>query len=265
MRKNTALLGVDVQNDFTRPSGALFVPGADNDVLRMSTFFEQCGAYIDYVALTLDSHQPIHIANQCYWKDIEGYPPALFTEIKADEVEAGLWQPQFNTNLALDYLKKIEQQGEVCKIWPPHCVLGSWGWAVDEAFIGALSRWAIAYNKKYDLYYKGTHQATEHYSIFKAAVEYNENYETKLNRKLLHILTSFERVVIVGEAADYCVAASLLDMIREMPVLAEKTIVLTDCMSWIIPENEKATEIFDIATQCGVRFMTSMEFKEVMV
>lgn len=262
MKLKTAILGIDIQNDFTQPNGELFVNGADGDVRRMATFIEEYGSNIDYVALTVDSHQPIHIANQCYWADEEGYPPALFTVVSADDVILGKWKPQFNESMALDYLEALESKGEVCTIWPAHCIIGSKGWAINEVLIKALYSWCIAEKKAYDLFYKGMHQATEHYSIFRAVVEYADAEETKLNTKLLSKLDTFDRILVMGEAADYCVVNSLDDMLKAVPQMAEKIIVLTDCMSWINPENERAKYLFDNAADKGVRFMDSGSFRE---
>lgn len=262
MNLKTAVLGIDIQNDFTLPTGALYVNGADGDVRRMAAFMEEYGSNIDYIALTIDSHQPIHIANQCYWKDNEGYPPALFTIISADEIESGKWKPQFNKDLALDYLKALEQTGEVCTIWPPHCIVGSKGWAVNEVLIKSLYSWCISEKKMYDLFYKGMHQATEHYSIFRAAVEYPDAEETKLNTKLLNKLKSFDNIIIMGEAADFCVVNSVTDLIKAEPLLSEKVIILSDCMSWINPENERAKYMYEHLQEKGIRFMLSSDFKD---
>lgn len=262
MEERTAVLGIDIQNDFTQPTGALFVNGADADVRRMATFIEEYGSSIDYVALTLDSHQPIHIANQHYWKDKEGYPPALFTIIHAADVESGKWMPQFNDNRALSYLKALEKKGEICTIWPAHCIQGSKGWAINEILIKALYSWSINEGKTYDLFYKGTHQATEHYSIFKAAVQYEDSEETKLNKKLLSKLEEFDKILIMGEASDYCVANSLNDMLEAAPQLAKRIVVLADCISWINLENERAITMYDNARAQGVRFATSDQFRD---
>lgn len=262
MKYKRAVLGIDIQNDFTQSSGSLFVNGADGDVRRIVAFFEEYGSNIDYVALTVDSHQPIHIANQSYWMDNEGYPPALFSTITSSDVSSGKWKPQYNKTLALDYLKALEQNGGVCTIWPPHCIMGGKGWSINEILIKSLTSWCIRENKSYDLFFKGMHQATEHYSIFKAAVEYDDAEETKLNTKLLTILDTFDEIFIVGEAADYCVINSLMDMLHACPHLASKTVVLTDCMSWIDPENERAKYMYEDAKQKGVRFMLSTDFKD---
>lgn len=252
--KRTALLGIDIQNDFTKPTGSLFVKGADSDVIRMSSFVDRYGSHVDYVALTLDSHQPIHIANQCYWKDYEGYPPALYTNILAGDVERGKWKPQYCENLALDYLFRLEEAGQTCTIWPTHCVMGTQGWAVNDFLMNALVSWCITGSKTYEMFYKGSNIATEHYSIFKAAVEYDHCEETKLNLKLLNKLESFDQIVIMGEAADYCVMNSLKDWITFAPHMSERTVVLTDCMSWISPENIHAKLLFERVRELGVKF-----------
>lgn len=258
----TAVLGIDIQNDFTRLNGKLYVNGAENDVLTMYSFLVDCGKFIDYIALSIDSHQPIHIANQIYWKDKEGYPPEIFTTITADDVEDEKWYPQYNKLSALDYLRKLESTGQKCTIWPIHCVEGSWGWAINESIYKALHAWAVRYNRQYQLFFKGQNQATEHYSIFRAAVEFPDAPETKLNTHLLDILESYDRILVMGEAADFCVVNSLHDMITVRPEMAERIIIVSDCMSWIDSNNHRAMALFDEARQNGVRFMTSTELKE---
>lgn len=262
MKKKTVVLGIDIQNDFTRPNGKLYVTGSENDVWNMYAFFEECGKHIDYVALSLDSHQPIHIANQIYWKDKEGYPPAKYTTISAEDVDKERWYPQYNQSSTLEYLRKLESTGQKCTIWPIHCIQGSWGWALNESLYKALHAWSAQYNKQYELFFKGSHQATEHYSIFKAAVEIPDAPETKLNTHLLDILDSFDRILVMGEAADFCVVNSLYDMITARPSMAERIIVVTDCMSWIDTNNLSAMAMYDEARQSGVRFMTSTELKK---
>ncbi|MFT4222294.1 cysteine hydrolase family protein [Dysgonomonas sp.] len=260
MDKRVAILGIDLQRDFTTPSGALFVQNADVDVVRAADFICKNNQEISYVALTLDSHQPIHIAHQCYWKNEKGEFPELFSVISADDVKAGKWKPQYNEERALCYLEQLEAKDEVCTIWPMHCILGTANWAIDANITDALAEWAIKNSKAYELFYKGYSQSTEHYSIFRAAVEWEGEPETQLNTKLLRKLNLYDEILLVGEAADYCVANSLNDILDECDELAKKTVVLTDCMSWINPDNQKAKAIFKKAEKHGVRFCTSGEY-----
>lgn len=252
--KKTAMLAIDLQNDFTSPIGALFVQNADKDVQRIADFINNNQSKIEYIALTLDSHQPIHIAHQIYWRDKENHHPDLFSTITANDVKNGRWIAQYNKKLALSYLEQLEAKGETCTIWPMHCILGTNGWALDQTLTDTLSDWAISNNRSYELFYKGYSQSTEHYSIFRAAVEWESQPETGLNTRLLSKLNSFDEVILVGEAADYCVANSLNDIVKECAELAKKTVVLTDCMSWINPDNERAKAIFEKAKDAGVRF-----------
>lgn len=258
--ERTAILGIDLQNDFTTPSGSLYVKGANEDVVRIATFIENNGAKIDYIALTLDSHQPIHIAHQCYWKNKNGDFPELFSKISYDDVKSGIWIPQYNSELALPYLERLENNGVACTIWPMHCILGSSGWAIDDILIKTLSEWAISNDRRYELFYKGYIQSTEHYSIFRAAVEWENVPETSLNIRLLDTLDGYDRVILVGQAADFCVSNSLNDIVQERPGLAQKIVVLTDCMSWIVKDNPLANDIYDIARMAGVKFMKSDTF-----
>lgn len=260
MNKHVAILGIDLQRDFTTPSGALFVQNADVDVVRIADFIRRNNHKISYVALTLDSHQPIHIAHQCYWRNERGESPELFSVISADDVKIGKWEPQYNKERALLYLKQLEAKDEVCIIWPMHCILGTTNWAIDDVITNALAKWAIDNDKSYELFYKGYSQSTEHYSIFRAAVEWEGEPETHLNAKLLTKLNMYDELLLVGEAADYCVANSLNDILDECNELAKKTVVLTDCMSWINLDNEKAKTIFKEAEKQGVRFCPSGEY-----
>ncbi|WP_029904531.1 isochorismatase family protein [Prevotella sp. 10(H)] len=255
--KRTAILGIDLQNDFTLPTGSLSVQNAQEDVKRIADFIRHNQENIDYIALSMDSHQPIHIAHQIYWRNADGDFPPLFSVITADDVRGGKWVPQYNKDHALTYLEQLEKKGEVCTIWPMHCILGTTGWAIDKQITDVLSNWCIHNGRSYELFYKGYSQSTEHYSIFRAVVEWANEPETYLNKKLLFKLNSFDEVLLVGEAADYCVANSLNDILDECPELAQKIVVFTDCMSWINPDNQRAKDIFSKAEKIGVRFVES--------
>jgi len=260
MKTKTVILGIDIQNDFTVPEGSLYVKDSNKDVERMSTFIQRNSAQIDHIILTADSHQPIHIASPVYWKNQAGNFPDLFTIISAQEVEEGKWIPQYNQNKAVDYLKELEKKKEVCTIWPPHCILGSKGWAINEILLDSIYAWCIQEGKSYEILLKGIHQATEHYSIFKAAVEFEDCKETQLNTNLLRKLMTFDQIIIIGEAGDYCVANSLKDILLYAPEIAKKTVILTDCMSWIQPDNPTANNIYSEAKNVGVIFSTSTEY-----
>lgn len=257
----TAILAIDLQNDFICPEGALPVQGAAGDVKRIASFVSRNCERIDYIALTLDSHQPIHIANQIYWRDADGNMPSLYSVISADDVRSGRWLPQYNIHRALPYLEQLEKVGESCTVWPMHCVFGSNGWAIDKIVMDSVAEWTLKTGRSYDLFFKGHTQSTEHYSIFKASVVWEDEPETALNSLLLDKLDSFDRVVLVGEAGDFCVANSLNDILIHRPAMASKLVVLTDCASWIYPDNPRAVKVYDEARKMGTCFEKSDNFR----
>ncbi len=255
----TVLLGIDLQYDFCDLKGALYVNGANEDTSRISELIERNQQSLDHIIMSMDSHQPVHVAHQVYWKNKEGKHPNLFSQILRKDIESGQWIPQYNRDVAIDYLTKLEKSGGVCTIWPPHCIIGTKGWSVDEKVFDSISRWTTETGKSYELVNKGMYQATEHYSLFKAAVEYPDVKATLLNLQLIEKLGEFDRILIVGEAADFCVANSLNDLLTYAPHLSNRIYMLTDCMSYIIPDNPSALKIFEDAKAKGVHFCLSTE------
>lgn len=253
------ILGIDLQYDFCNPEGSLFVNNADRDVQNINNFILKKIDEIDAIIMSMDSHQPIHIAHSIYWTNDRGDKPKPFDVISKTDVEKGIWIPKYNKELAIDYLKKLEDSGDICTIWPPHCIIGTRGWSIDETVFDAVEKWSIANGQPYELVNKGMFQATEHYSIFKAAVEYSSIQETLFNNALVERLDLFDKIYIVGEAADFCVANSLNDLLLKAPQIAPRIFMLTDCMSYIIPENPKAVNIFEKAKNLGVNFCLSTD------
>lgn len=146
----TVLLGIDLQYDFCNPKGALYVNGANEDTSRISELIERNEQSLDHIVMSMDSHQPVHIAHQVYWKNKVGKHPDLFSQIFRKDVEAGEWIPQYNRDVAIDYLTKLEKSGGVCTIWPPHCIIGTKGWSVDEKIFDSISRWTTQTGRSYE-------------------------------------------------------------------------------------------------------------------
>lgn len=257
--KKISILGIDLQNDFVLLNGSLSVVGALDDMKRIADFINRHSHKIHSVNLTLDSHHPIHIASPCFWRDKSGQHPQHFTQITSADAMAGLWIPQYNPNWAYKYLEELEKGGVNCVIWPPHCILGTNGWALTDDVMDAVKKWEIDNAKPYNLWFKGSNWYTEHYSIFKSNVPYPNAPETSLNQNLLQILNSHDIVFLFGEAADFCVVNSLKDILDESPKLASKIVVLEDCMSWIQYQNPYAVAIYERAKQMGVTFAKSVD------
>ena len=147
--KKVHLLVIDPQVDFCDPKGNLFVPGADADMRRAATMVRRLKDKIDAIHVTLDSHHTVDIAHPIFWKDANGVMPDPFTIISASDVESGVWTTKIPSHLtrALEYVRSVESNGRypLC-IWPPHCLIGSNGAAVDPELFDAMVEWEKKFN-----------------------------------------------------------------------------------------------------------------------
>ncbi len=259
MRKKNAFLIIDAQYDFCNPSGALFVPGAVEDVHRLSNLITRQASQIDHIVVTLDTHPVIDISHPGFWQDPHGNFAPAFTQITADEVKNGKWTPRFEREKALQYLENLEIQGEFLHfIWPEHCLWGSGGAALDDTLLEALRTWTRGGNN-YHAVIKGTNPLTEHFGIFCAQMPIEKAPETQLNRPLLEELAEYEHVYLAGEAKSHCVATSLKQALDFAPELAKKIIVIEDCASDVTGLGHLGEPIYAEARRRGVQFVRSGE------
>ncbi|MDP4224451.1 MAG: isochorismatase family protein, partial [Bacteroidota bacterium] len=89
------LLIIDMQNDFCKPDGALYVNGAESDVARLERYISANTDKIGQIVLTQDNHHVIDISHPGFWEDPMGNIPLPFTIITAKDVEEGKWKPRF--------------------------------------------------------------------------------------------------------------------------------------------------------------------------
>lgn len=264
MRKRL-LLGIDLQNDFCNASGKLAVQGAQEDLENIIRLLENAGSAFQEIILSMDSHYPIHIAHPNYWRNSKGDQPALFSTITYQDMVTQRWIPQYYPQQSLHYLQALENAAYQCTIWPPHCLIGTEGWAIPENLYQALSHWSHTTGKNFELYHKGSNPFTEHYSILKAAVEFPEIASTCFDTDLLTRFAAMDEIVIVGEAMDFCVASTIEDIQQAAPKLMQKLTILTDCMSNIIEHNAPAIAIYEHALALGATMMTSQQYLQLRV
>ena len=261
-RNMNALLIIDAQNDFCLPTGSLSVPGAMDDVKRLSSFIIKNKQAIDYVGLTMDSHHTIDISHPSFWEDKNGNPPPPFTGIGTDFLEdvlSGKWIPRFYPTKAIQYLKDLKAQGEFSHtIWPYHCIIGTSGAAFVTELMDALKEWELQ-GRYAQVVTKGTNVLTEHYGAFCAQVEITGSPETQVNQRLLQTLEKYQNVYLAGQAKSHCVATTLKQGITNAPALIHKFVVLEDCMSSVAGCEHLADNIFDDARSKGVRFAKSTD------
>ena len=230
MAKNTHLFIVDPQNDFCIPlapgadpktarpgleKGALVVPGADADMQRLGAFITKNKKRISDIHCTLDSHQLVHIAHPIFWVDSKGNHPPIFSLITDDDVRNGKWRC-FNPNWqprAQAYVDTLKKNGRyVLCIWPPHCLIGTWGHSIVPAVAQALYDWEADGPNKVDFVAKGSNFFTEHYSGVQADVPDDTDTSTKINTSLIDTLTQADEILITGEALSHCVANTIRDV-----------------------------------------------------
>lgn len=244
------LMIIDPQNSFCDPAGELFVEGASRDMERLTDFIEMNGDAFERIVVTLDSHNRVHIAHPVWWVDRNGNPPAPFTVLSRQEVIDGTWRAARPNDQAWS-LKYMDACGTHV-IWPPHCILGTWGHAIYHPLDAILTRWA---NRHTDLVLlpKGHSRATEHFSIFQPKVLKDGDPAGRFNEELLDDLGGFDEIFVAGEASSHCVADSLRDLVTARPALSPRVVLLADAMSPVAGYQNLADAFFADMAAAGVR------------
>jgi nicotinamidase-related amidase len=253
-----ALLLIDAQYDFCHPEGALYVKGADEDMLRLANWIKRNADNLDFICFTLDQHLWKTVFHPIWFQDSNGQNPSPFTTISASDVTNGKWIPQFYPQETLRYLQDLEAQGQFAHtIWPPHCLIGSMGASLFEPVAQAIFDWAKT-GKDYLPVAKGAHPLTEHYGIFQAQIPIADEPATRLNTELIQKLDQYERIFIAGEAQSHCVATSIDQLLTHAPETAKKMIILNDCMSPVPGFEHLADDIYRRANELMYK-MTSQD------
>ena len=254
---------VDPQNDFCDPKGSLYVPGAREDSVRLADTIKRLRDKVSHISVTLDTHRLIDIAHPIFWMDPEGRHPNPFTLITKEDLKKGLWHTTVPGHMerAVSYVEELEKNDRyVLCIWPPHCLIGSWGHNIAKPVYEALLEWEERFSFV-DYTLKGLNMWTEHYSALKADVEDPEDPSTKLNEKLIKRLHETDILAISGEALSHCVANSVRDLAdNSNGEDIKKLVLLTDTTS-SVKGFEKLGEDFVLEmTGRGMQVCTSDEF-----
>lgn len=258
------LLAIDCQNDFCDPGGALYVPGAENDMTRLAAFIARIGSHLHNMHFTLDSHHTVDVGHPIFWKNSAGESPEPFTTIAHQDVKAGNWlpyDPAF-TQRMLDYTRLLEENNRYqLTIWPIHCRIATWGSALYPAVDQAVRDWESSQLGVVDFVTKGLNIFTEHYSAVKADVPDPDDPSTQLNTDLIQKVERCDQVIIVGEALSHCVASTVRDVAAELgDEGAKKFVILEDCSS-NVPGFESLGDAFlHDMSQLGVTITNSVDF-----
>lgn len=242
------LLVIDAQYDFCDQKGALYVKGADDDMNRLADMIRKESKRITNIHLTLDSHHQFDIAHPYWFRDSQGKHPNPFTIIGPEDLEQGVWmttRPQLFKR-TLQYLKDLQSRGRYphC-IWPPHCLIGSPGYAIYEPVREAIFEWERKYNTAANKITKGSNIFTEHFSAVQAEVPDPEDPSTQLNTDFIDTVEKADIILLAGEAGSHCLANTVRDMANNFKddSYIHKLILLEDATS-PVPSFEKNQEDF---------------------
>ncbi|MFO3796070.1 MAG: isochorismatase [Anaerolineales bacterium] len=260
------LLLVDVQNTFCIPDFELFVAGrsgqgAVEDNRRLVEFIYRNLDLITQISATMDTHQAMQIFHALFLVDAEGNPPAPYTQVTYDDVQAGRWR--FNPVLAAHFGITAEDGQELLRhythelaarrkytltIWPYHAMLGGIGHALVSAVEEAIFFHTVARLSQPYFEIKGNRPFTENYSVIGPEVERGPRGEPlgERNPRFLQMLKEMDMLIIAGQAKSHCVAWTVEDLLRDIqatdPALADKVYLLEDCTSPVVVPTIDYTE-----------------------
>lgn len=264
MSKKIHLLIVDPQNDFCDPKGSLYVKGANEDMKRVADMINRLGSKIFDVHTTIDSHTVNHIAHGYMWVDSNGKNPPPFTLISVSDVENGVWNPA-SPNLRkrfLEYVRSLERNGRyVLCIWPPHCIIGSWGHGIYPELLNAINKWEINEKAWGNFVTKGSNPLTEHYSALQADVPDPADPSTQINTGLIEILKEADVLLISGEALSHCVASTITDIANAFdPENIKKFVLLEDASSNVAGFEHLGEKFVKDMVSRGMQISTTTDF-----
>lgn len=258
------LLVIDPQNDFCDPKGALFVPGAEEDVKRLADLIDRLGPKIDNISATLDSHHRLHIAHPLAWRNDKGEHPQPFTIISVDDVKNGVWKATLPglQKWQREYVTKLDANNRypLC-IWPFHCLIGEWGHNFHPLFAAALEKWEMDNVRLAHKVTKGSNIKTEHYSAVQADVPDPKDPSTNLNINLIQLLQEADDILITGQARSHCVANTVRDIANQFdPAHVSKFILLTDTCSDVPTFEQLGEDFVKDMTALGMRVAKSTDY-----
>lgn len=258
------LLIIDPQVDFCDPQGALYVPGAEEDIARLARMVHRLAPNLGGIHVTLDSHHLVDIAHPIFWQDSTGDHPAPFIIVSAEDVETGCWtmtQPEMYPR-ALAYVQALAKNGRypLC-IWPPHCLIGSPGHAVMPELFAALQDWESRF-AVVDYVLKGSSIWTEHYSAIQADVPDSADPSTQPNTALVQTLMKADLIAVAGEAGSHCVANTVRDLADQFgdDQLLSKIVLLTDAVSPVPGFEVLQDNFIREMTERGMKLSTTAKF-----
>lgn len=179
---------------------------------RVAQLVSKIGNKLEDIHVTLDSHRVVDVGHPVYWKGKDGTHPLPFTMITATDIENGTWTP---TNPAwyndqLQSAKKRETEGKKPNmVWPPHCLIGTWGHNVQIELMDALMHWETENFANVNYKTKGSYPHREHYGGMEAEDPDPREPSTSLDMRFIAMLSEADMILFTGEALSHCVMSTL--------------------------------------------------------
>jgi nicotinamidase/pyrazinamidase len=263
--QNVHLLIVDMQVDFCHRQGSLYVPGAEEDIRRLSQFIFTHAGRLTAITCTLDSHLPFQIFHPNWWADADGNHPDPFTLIRQEDVANGAWRPLVMPEFSKAYVAQLEEKAKkVLTIWPYHVLIGGVGNGLDGTIWSAVTWHGLARKSQPSYLRKGRVPQSEHYSAIQPEIDVPDHPQGQLRRGVLATLAEADYLLVAGEAASHCVLETLADLVKQWDrAQLERVYVLRDCMSPVQhPEVDFAAiveEQFAEFAAAGMNFVNSTD------
>lgn len=258
------LLIIDPQYDFCNPEGNLYVHGAEDDMKRLAAMIKRGKSSIDTIHITLDQHNPIHIAHPVFWRDPDGNNPEPFTLITLTDLIECRWvaaKPSM-MDRAFSYIKELTYKGRYTHcIWPPHCITGSLGATIIPELHEALQEWEMERFSVVNKITKGDNIWTEHYSAVRAEVPDPDDPNTDINIPFIEMLREADVIGIAGEALSHCVANTVRDIAE---ILGDENIsrlvLIEDATSPVKGFEKLAADFVNEMVARGMRISNTRDF-----
>jgi nicotinamidase-related amidase len=239
------VIGIDVQNDFME-KGSLAVPNSHGDVERFTRWIYNNLDNISKIAVSIDTHIPHQIFHPCWWIDKNGVNPPPFTPITLDDLDKGNWLAVIDPVRSRRYVEGLKKAGNKdLFIWTYHCIQGTNGCALENQFSNIVYFWEVAKKSIPLRLVKGQDPYSEFYGIIKP--EYDER--GYINIDFLNAIEKYDKVVIGGEAKDFCVHESIkqiLEYYKNRPEITSKIYILEDCMSSVVDTKEESENKYKV-------------------
>jgi len=266
MEKAIDLLLIDPQNDFCS-EGGVFYEGCydahkkrlDKDVESMVIFLKNNFPKIKSITVSLDTHHSFDISHPSYWVNCQRESPEPFDVITVEDIKNGKWKPwreEYSDDVET-YLMGLRNQGKYDhRIWPPHCLAGSWGHAINEKILYGLSQWEDFFGEEINYIYKGLNPHTEHFSAFEAEIP--SKFDSSTEFFIPQNLEYSENIVVMGEALSHCVASSVRSLVKV--VSPEVITLVTDATSNVQGCDSLGDAFIRELTSKGMKTMMVSEF-----